>query len=176
MVSQIGRGLCVLIGISRNDRPEDCDYMWDKTIDYKNNIFLFSSVRKILNLRLFDSEDGKRWSESVTTKNYEILSVSQFTLYSHLKGNKPDFHNAMEPQKSKQFYDDFIQKLKNSYKSELIKGLHSYWLVIVILSCDLQNRWCVRGSNESQHLQRRTGDYHFGIALKDIVSQFDWFS
>ena len=79
-----------------------------------------------MNLRLFDGEDGKRWSESVISKNYEILTVSQFTLYSHLKGNKPDFHNAMDPQKSKQFYEQFLQKLKNSYKPELIKGLVSF--------------------------------------------------
>ena len=72
---------------------------------------------------MFDNEEGKRWTDSVVTKNYEILSVSQFTLYTHLKGNKPDFHNAMDPQKSKQFYEDFIEKLKNLYKPELIKGL-----------------------------------------------------
>ena len=80
-------------------------------------------IRKILNLRLFDNEEGKRWTDSVVAKNYEILSVSQFTLYCHLKGNRPDFHNAMDPQKSEQFYEDFIQKLRNSYKTELVKGL-----------------------------------------------------
>ncbi|CAG2182067.1 unnamed protein product [Oppiella nova] len=89
MVSQIGRGLCLLIGISRDDTKEDMDYM----------------VRKILSLRIFDAEDGKRWSASVVDKKYEILSVSQFTLYSHLKGNKPDFHHAMDTKKSQLFYD-----------------------------------------------------------------------
>ncbi|CAG2111803.1 unnamed protein product [Medioppia subpectinata] len=105
IVSQIGRGLCLLIGISRDDRPEDMDYM----------------VRKILSLRVFDSEDGKRWSDSVVDKKYEILSVSQFTLYSHLKGNKPDFHHAMDSKKSQLFYDQFVTKLRQSYESDLIK-------------------------------------------------------
>ncbi|CAG2165354.1 unnamed protein product [Oppiella nova] len=59
-------------------------------------VFVSQRVRKILSLRIFDAEDGKRWSASVVDKKYEILSVSQFTLYSHLKGNKPDFHHAMD--------------------------------------------------------------------------------
>ncbi len=75
---------------------------------------------------MFESEDGKRWNNSVIDRNYEILSVSQFTLYSTLKGNKPDFHNAMEATKSQLFYNEFLQKLKNSYKSQLIKGISSY--------------------------------------------------
>ncbi len=135
LVSQIGKGLCVLIGISRNDKTEDSDYMSVNNILFKL-FFYFKlifkqfcfdwSVRKILNLRLFESEDGKRWNNSVIDRNYEILSVSQFTLYSTLKGNKPDFHNAMEATKSQLFYNEFLQKLKNSYKSQLIKGISSY--------------------------------------------------
>ena len=34
-------------------------------------------MRKILNLRIFDDDDGKRWMKSVTDKQYEILCVSQ---------------------------------------------------------------------------------------------------
>ena len=36
-----------------------------------------SRVRKILNLRIFDDDDGKRWMKCVTDKQYEILCVSQ---------------------------------------------------------------------------------------------------
>jgi len=38
------------------------------------------SVRKVLNLRIFDDDDGKRWMKSVTDKQYEILCVSQVIL------------------------------------------------------------------------------------------------
>lgn len=85
------------------------------------NLILFR-VRKILNLRIYDGEDGKRWECSVMDKNYEILCVSQFTLYGVLKGNKPDFHQSMNASISKPFFDNFLQKLKDNYKPELIKG------------------------------------------------------
>ena len=39
-------------------------------------------VRKILNLRIFDDDDGKRWMKSVTDKQFEILCVSQVVLFS----------------------------------------------------------------------------------------------
>ena len=98
------------------------------------NLILFR-IRKILNLRIYDGEDGKRWECNVMDKNYEILCVSQFTLYGVLKGNKPDFHQSMNASVSKPFFDNFLQKLKDSYKPELIKGnITNYQLLIVNLT------------------------------------------
>ncbi|XP_054156890.1 D-aminoacyl-tRNA deacylase-like [Oppia nitens] len=107
LISQIGKGLCVLVGISRDDTREDMDYI----------------VRKILNTRLFDNrETGKRWSDSVVDRDYEILSVSQFTLYGNLKkGNKPDFHQSMDTKLSEDFYNEFLDKLRTGYKSDRVK-------------------------------------------------------
>uniref|UniRef100_H2Z1D1 D-aminoacyl-tRNA deacylase n=1 Tax=Ciona savignyi TaxID=51511 RepID=H2Z1D1_CIOSA len=104
-VSAIGRGICVLVGISRDDGPKDTEYM----------------VRKILNLRIFNDENDKRWSKSVKEMDYEILCVSQFTLQCVLKGNKPDFHGAMMADTSEAFYKDFLEKLRQSYKADKIK-------------------------------------------------------
>merc|ERR1711994_917371 len=84
LVSSIGQGLCVLVGISKYDTHKDMEYM----------------VRKLVNLRLWDNDQGKRWSCSVKDKNFEILCVSQFTLYCTLKGNKPDYHMAMGAEQS----------------------------------------------------------------------------
>uniref|UniRef100_A0A914N165 D-aminoacyl-tRNA deacylase n=1 Tax=Meloidogyne incognita TaxID=6306 RepID=A0A914N165_MELIC len=82
-ISSIGRGICVLIGIGREDGDEDIEYM----------------VRKILNLRIFeDPENGKRWDKSVVDLGLEVLSVSQFTLHALIKGNKLDFHRSMNPE------------------------------------------------------------------------------
>ena len=47
--------------------------------------------------------------------NYELLIVSQFTLYHKMKGNKPDFHNARDHEEAKQMYLEFIQMLKDNY-------------------------------------------------------------
>lgn len=50
------------------------------------------------------------------------LTVSQFTLYGTLKGNKPDFHVAMAPDKAKPFYTSLVDSFRKSYKPDAIKG------------------------------------------------------
>ena len=49
-------------------------------------------------------------------------SVSQFTLYGILKGNKPDFHVAMPPAKAKPFYASLVEKFQRSYSADSVKG------------------------------------------------------
>ena len=46
----------------------------------------------------------------------------QFTLHSILKGNKPDFHESMGPDQSKEFYESFLQRMKENYAEDKIKG------------------------------------------------------
>ncbi|GCC17936.1 D-aminoacyl-tRNA deacylase 1 [Chiloscyllium punctatum] len=104
-ISSIGRGICVLLGISVEDTQKDMEYM----------------VRKILNLRLFEDENGKHWCKSVMDKQYEVLVVSQFTLQCILKGNKPDFHLAMGAEQSETFYNGLLQHIRKAYKPELVK-------------------------------------------------------
>nr|XP_054751490.1 D-aminoacyl-tRNA deacylase-like [Lytechinus pictus] len=105
LISSIGRGLCILVGISKDDTPKEREYI----------------VRKILNLRLFDDENDKRWAKSVRDKQLEILCVSQFTLYSILKGNKPDFHQAMPGDQSQIYYNEFLDMLREDYHPDKIK-------------------------------------------------------
>ncbi|CAK9818697.1 D-aminoacyl-tRNA deacylase 1 [Anthophora plagiata] len=104
VISSIGNGLCVLIGIKRDDSKEDIKYI----------------VRKILNTKIFDNND-KKWGASVMDKQYEILCISQFTLYHNLKGNRLDYHRAMPAQESEPFYNNFLAELGKNYKPELIK-------------------------------------------------------
>ncbi|XP_024145843.1 D-aminoacyl-tRNA deacylase 1 isoform X2 [Oryzias melastigma] len=104
-VSSIGRGLCVLLGISVDDTQKDAEYM----------------VRKILNLRLFEDESGRSWSQSVMDGNLEVLCVSQFTLQCILKGNKPDFHAAMPAELAQPFYNSILEDMRSAYKPELVK-------------------------------------------------------
>lgn len=104
LVSSIGPGLCVLVGIKTSDTVTDVDYL----------------VRKILALRLFE-DDGKRWQKSVKDLQLEILCVSQFTLYHRLKGNKPDFSAAMKGDDANQLYSLFLDQLRQSYDVSKIK-------------------------------------------------------
>ncbi|XP_057699733.1 D-aminoacyl-tRNA deacylase 1 isoform X2 [Corythoichthys intestinalis] len=104
-ISSIGQGLCVLLGISVEDTHTDAEYI----------------VRKILNLRLFEDENGRAWSKSVMDRDYEVLCVSQFTLQCILKGNKPDFHSAMPAELSQPFYASILENMRSAYKPELVK-------------------------------------------------------
>lgn len=42
-----------------------------------------------------------------------------------LKGNKPDFHVAMPPQKAKPFYASLVEKFQKAYSTEVVKGNRS---------------------------------------------------
>ncbi|KAL5111876.1 D-aminoacyl-tRNA deacylase [Taenia crassiceps] len=108
LISEIGRGLMVLVGISRDDEDKDVAYL----------------ARKIVNLRLFeDEEKQRRWDKSVKDVEGEILCVSQFTLYSLLKGNKLDFHLSMSPDASMALYEAFLSKVRSEYKApDKVKG------------------------------------------------------
>ncbi|XVF87390.1 hypothetical protein PTKIN_Ptkin18bG0116300 [Pterospermum kingtungense] len=106
IVSEIGPGLLVLVGLHDSDTESDADYI----------------CRKVLNMRLFPNEStGKGWDQNVMQRNYGVLLVSQFTLYGILKGNKPDFHVAMPPQKAKPFYESLVDKFRKAYNPDAIK-------------------------------------------------------
>ncbi|XP_049277822.1 D-aminoacyl-tRNA deacylase-like isoform X1 [Anopheles funestus] len=105
-VSSIGRGLCVLVGISSDDNANDVEWI----------------ARKLLNLRLFDdTATGKRWTESVVDQRLEIMCVSQFTLYHRLKGNRPDFSKAMQGPEAQQLYGSLLKLLREQYTSDRIQ-------------------------------------------------------
>ena len=105
-VGSINKGLLVLIGLTHNDQYSDIEF----------------ATNKLLNLRLWDDSKGTRWKESVKSLNLEILLVSQFTLYSILKGNKPDFHNALAPEEALKMYYTFLETLKKNYSGNIQSG------------------------------------------------------
>lgn len=84
--------------------------------------FMCFSARKLLSIRLFDDDSGKRWQKSVKDMNLEMLCVSQFTLYNRLKGNKPDFHLAMSGPDAQNLYNTLLQQLQKQYVPDKIKG------------------------------------------------------
>jgi D-tyrosyl-tRNA(Tyr) deacylase len=78
-------------------------------------------VKKILNMKLFDSPD-KPWKLSVMDMQLDILCVSQFTLFANIKkGTKPDFSHAMKAQGSRELYEQFLAKMRDSYQPDKIK-------------------------------------------------------
>jgi len=95
-ISEIGKGLLVLLGIEQGDRKNDADYLSDK----------------IMNLRIFEDENGKM-NLSLFDIRGEMLVVSQFTLLGDCrKGRRPSFTGAENPDRARLLYDYFIQKTK----------------------------------------------------------------
>ncbi|KAL5578191.1 hypothetical protein UlMin_019890 [Ulmus minor] len=78
--------------------------------------------KKFYNTRFFPNEtSGRGWDQNVMQRKYEVLLVSQFTLYGFLKGDKPDFHVAMPLEKVKPFYASVVDRFKKSYNPDAIK-------------------------------------------------------
>merc|ERR1719466_41596 len=69
VVSSIEKGMVVLIGIHKDDSKVEMDYI----------------VRKLVSLRLWEDDSGRRWAKSAKDLGLEILCVSQFTLYHVMK-------------------------------------------------------------------------------------------
>lgn len=96
IVGEINNGFLLLVGVTHDDTSKDVDYL----------------VNKIINLRIFEDDEGKM-NLSLKQKNYDILSVSQFTLHADTRrGNRPSFINAARPEQAEKLYNEFNEKLK----------------------------------------------------------------
>jgi D-tyrosyl-tRNA(Tyr) deacylase len=106
IIGEIGGGLLVLLGIGKTDLPAASDWM----------------IEKILKLRIFSDGAGKM-NRSVTDVAGGIMVVSQFTLYGELeKGTRPSFSDAMPPEQARQFYEDFMVKLRAATNLVVAEG------------------------------------------------------
>lgn len=92
VVGSIDKGLVILVGFTSGDDIEKIDYM----------------VNKIVNLRIFDDENGVMNKSVLEVENTSILSISQFTLYADTKkGNRPSYRNALNGTDASKLYDLF---------------------------------------------------------------------
>ena len=92
----IGPGLCVLLGLARDDRPEAAQGL----------------AGKVARLRIFQNDEG-RFDRSLLDTGGAALVVSQFTLVADTaKGNRPSFSHAAPPEEAEPLYDAFIEALR----------------------------------------------------------------
>lgn len=95
-VGRIGRGILVLLGIGRDDLPEDAGQL----------------AEKIVHLRIFPDRDDKM-NHSVLEVGGGILVVSQFTLWGDCrKGRRPSYTDAASPEHARPLYEHFVEQLK----------------------------------------------------------------
>ncbi len=90
-VGGIGRGLCVLVGVGKDDAPADAEALADK----------------VVNLRIFEDEAGKMNLDLLAVGG-AVLAISQFTLLGDArKGRRPSFSEAMEPVQAQELFEAF---------------------------------------------------------------------
>ena len=98
LISEIGKGYVIFLGVKKGDTTANADYF----------------IKKIPSLRICEDENGKI-NKSIIDTNGEILLVSQFTLMANTShGNRPEFLEAEVPDKANELYEYVIEGIKKT--------------------------------------------------------------
>lgn len=104
---EIEQGLLIFVGIEDADSEEDVDWL----------------AHKIINIRLFEDENGVM-NKSLVEIGGSILLVSQFTLHaSTKKGNRPSYLKASKPDHAIPLYENMIKKLSQLLDKQIATGV-----------------------------------------------------
>lgn len=107
IVSSMGQGLLLLLGVEEADTKEDIHWL----------------CRKVLGLRIFDDEEGVM-NRSIMDVLGDIIVVSQFTLHaSYKKGNRPSWIRAAGHEQAKSMYQDFVYELSQGLGKRVGTGV-----------------------------------------------------
>lgn len=118
LISKIGCGLMILVGVENGDTKADADWLAGKTAK----------------LRVFSDENGVM-NRSVVDVGGELLAISQFTLTaSTAKGNRPSYIRAASGDAAKDMYDYFCDKLSQSAERPVLKGVFGADMKVELLN------------------------------------------
>lgn len=107
MVSSIGQGLMILVGVEQDDTEAECLHL----------------AAKAVAMRIFDDENGVM-NRSVADVGGEILAVSQFTLLaSTRKGNRPSYIRAAGHELATRLYQLFLDETSRLLGKRTLAGV-----------------------------------------------------
>jgi len=118
LVSKIGKGILVLVGIEDQDGQEDILWL----------------TRKIANLRIFNDEEDVM-NKSLIDVGGDAIVVSQFTLHaSTKKGNRPSYLMAAKPVVAIPLYENFIGQFQKEIGKEVRAGIFGADMKVELLN------------------------------------------
>lgn len=118
VITSIGIGLLVLLGVENGDNQEDIDWL----------------SRKIANLRIFNDEKGVM-NNSLLQIEGDAIVVSQFTLHaSTKKGNRPSYLKAAKPEIAVPIYERFVTQFQNDLSKNVGTGIFGADMKIELLN------------------------------------------
>ncbi|MAU17274.1 MAG: D-tyrosyl-tRNA(Tyr) deacylase [Muricauda sp.] len=118
IVSSIGNGLLVLLGVEDADAKEDIEWL----------------TQKIANLRIFNDGNGVM-NRSVMDVGGDIIVVSQFTLHAQTKkGNRPSYIKAAKPDVAIPLYEEFVKVLEQKTGKKVGTGIFGADMKVELLN------------------------------------------
>ncbi|MGB5500606.1 MAG: D-aminoacyl-tRNA deacylase [Maribacter sp.] len=118
IISAIGLGMLILLGIENEDTSEDIEWL----------------SRKISNLRIFNDEEGVM-NRSLIEIDGDAIVVSQFTLHaSTKKGNRPSYLKAAKPEIAIPVYENFVECLGVDLGKKVGTGIFGADMKVEILN------------------------------------------
>lgn len=118
LVSEIGQGFLVLVGIEGDDTVDDAQWL----------------AGKIVAMRVFGDGEGKM-NLSVKDIDGDLLVVSQFTLHaSTKKGNRPSFLRAARPEIAIPLYEQFLAALEAELGKPVLRGVFGADMKVALIN------------------------------------------
>ena len=118
LVSKIGKGYLILLGVMDDDTEYDAEVL----------------AKKASALRVFEDDEGKM-NLDIQKVDGEVLAVSQFTLCADLKkGNRPSFGHSAHPDRANELYEYFCDKLIENGVKNVEKGVFGADMKVELLN------------------------------------------
>ena len=117
-ISEIQKGLLILVGVETQDTQQDIDWL----------------VAKVAKLRIFEDLDGAM-NVSLHDIDADVIVVSQFTLHaSTKKGNRPSFIKAAKPEVAIPLYQEFVDSLEKQLDKKIQTGQFGAMMDVALIN------------------------------------------